>query len=124
MLKTIHTLLLLCCIQATNAQSQPLFRIVQNGKTGYINKDGKVVISPVYWSGYDFSEGLAAVREHGLYGFIDETGKYVITPQYDFATDFVKGHALVYKGETSYYINSKGNVVLPVVYKAFTFGSL
>lgn len=57
------------------------FRIRENGKWGYIDKDGNVVINPQFGFTWDFSEGLAVVRigdeKSGKYGYIDKTGKIV-----------------------------------------------
>jgi len=49
----------------TLGQEESLFRIVEEGKVGYINSEGAVVIEPKFIVGGEFSEGLAAVREKG-----------------------------------------------------------
>jgi len=68
----------------------------ENLRYGYIDKTGRIVISPKFIVASDFSEGLAAVREDGaLYGYIDETGKMVIRPQFDQACSFSEGLAAV-----------------------------
>ncbi|MCS7073372.1 MAG: WG repeat-containing protein [Bacteroidia bacterium] len=48
------------------------------GKVGYINQQGKIVIPLIYDYAYPFSDGLAAVRKDGSTGYIDKTGKVVI----------------------------------------------
>ena len=48
-----------------------------NGKVGYIDKTGKMVINPQWDNGWEFSEGLAQVQLDGKWGFIDKTGKIV-----------------------------------------------
>lgn len=93
-------------------QDHSLHKIIDDGKIGYINNEGKIVIAPVYLSGNDFSEGLAAVRLNGTYGFIDEKGKYVIEPQYDFAYNFLNGKTCVYKNGERFFIDRKNNRVL------------
>lgn len=103
------------------AQPQPLFKVSQHGKTGYINSKGVMVIPAIYHNGFDFVEGLAAVRENDLYGFIDSSGKYAIAPQFDYATYFVNGITLVYKQKKSYFINKTGKVILPPVYRSMKF---
>lgn len=42
-------------------QSASLFVIKSNGKWGYINRTGKVIISPQFESAGNFNEGLAVV---------------------------------------------------------------
>lgn len=108
-------LLLPIMLIAQLATSQSLFRIIEKGKTGYINSAGITVIPPIYHNAFDFAEGLAAVRENELYGFIDSSGKYVLPPQFDYATYFVNGITLVYKQRKPYFIDKTGKVILPDV---------
>src|SRR3954462_2626566 len=64
--------------QAQNKDSVGLFPIRQDGKWGYINRTGEVVIKPQYDDAWDFSEGLAYVREGARRGLIDKTGRMVV----------------------------------------------
>ena len=45
-----------------------LFLIEENGKKGYIDISGKVVIKPIFLEAGDFSDGLAYARISGKYG--------------------------------------------------------
>ncbi len=79
-----------------------LFSIIRNGKYGFIDKTGQIVINPQFKFAWSFSEGLAAVEIGdkqailgGKWGYIDKTGKYVINPQFDEAWEFMYGHAMV-----------------------------
>lgn len=103
------------------------FPILKDGKWGFIDKTGKVVIRPEYDYVEEFSEGLALVRintsrsigrtssdrvgEHSAsfsddlqsrsksrYGFIDEDGNNVIEMKYDYADSFSEGLALFRTG--------------------------
>lgn len=114
-------LLLIILAPIVNYNNGPLFRIEENDRVGYINAQGEIVIKPVYLSGNEFSEALAAVRINGLYGFIDETGKTVIKPQFDFATRFVNGFSVVYKNGRPLFIDKRGEIALPQVYSSLTF---
>jgi hypothetical protein len=58
-------------------QANKLFLIKQNGKYGYINRAGKVIIEPQFDLADEFSEGLARIGIAGNFGYIDEAGKIV-----------------------------------------------
>jgi WG containing repeat len=85
-----------------------LIRIQQQGKTGYIDPAGTLVVPAVYDNGSDFSEGLAAVREGGYYGYIDATGRFVILPKFDWAEPFSEGLAAVHADGHFFYIDRHG----------------
>ena len=65
------------------------------GRSGYVNKDGKIMIQPRYTDLGNFSGGLAPVKLNGKCGFINKTGKEMIPLKYDFAEDFSDGLAVV-----------------------------
>lgn len=48
------------------------------GKWGYVDKDGKWIIDPIFDWAEDFSENLAAVEINGKIGYVDVTGDFVI----------------------------------------------
>ncbi len=73
-----------------------LFPIVKDGKWGYMDRAGKVVIEPQYDGAWDFSEGLACVGKGLLRGYIDGTGKMVIEPRFGWAGSFSSGMAPVF----------------------------
>jgi hypothetical protein len=53
----------------------PLFQIVRNGKWGFMDRTGRVVVAPAFDDERDFFHGLAAVEmRQGQWGFIDEKG--------------------------------------------------
>lgn len=60
----------------------PLFVVTVNGKDGFIDRDGRIVIEPTFEKAYPFSDGLAAVQKNELWGFIDTKGRMVIEPQF------------------------------------------
>jgi hypothetical protein len=75
-----------CKQKEAEEEKGPLFPIVKNGKYGFINKSGEVVIKPQFHSARDFSEGLAMIcvkrKGHYLWGYIHKTGRIVIDPQF------------------------------------------
>lgn len=78
---------------------------------GYIDRSGKMVISPMFERAYGFSEGLGLVKYGGKYGYIDKSGRFVIKPQFDDAADFSNGMALVITGSKKSYIDKNGRFV-------------
>lgn len=60
-----------------------LFLDKKDGKYGYVNKDGVVVVDYIYDDAREQNEfGYASVKKDGLWGCIDSKGKQVITPAY------------------------------------------
>jgi WG containing repeat len=108
----ITALLILMSGVSVNAKAQkttspPLFPIEQNGKEGYIDQFGKVVIQPKFDEAWKFSEGLAAVLIDDRWGYIDITGRIVIQPQYFEAGNFKEGLAAVGAFSTSVQTNGQ-----------------
>jgi hypothetical protein len=54
--------------------------IIQNDKTGFIDKTGKIIINPQFDDAWGFREGLAKVWIGKKLGYVDKTGKYVWNP--------------------------------------------
>lgn len=66
-----------------------LARVVKNGKFGYIDKTGEVIIDFDYEDAGHFSQGLAYyANSDGKYGYINKKGEIVISPKYDYAEEF------------------------------------
>lgn len=112
--------------------SEGLSCVEKNGKYGYIDKTGKVVVPFLFSEGGHFSEGLARVgNDEKKYGFIDTTGTVVIQFQFEEApmellfyesglsvahTDFCEGLARVCKDGKFGFIDQKGNIIIPIQY--------
>ncbi|MCH5302957.1 MAG: WG repeat-containing protein [Prevotella sp.] len=102
--------------------SEGLALIKQNGKYGYIDKNGNIVIRPQFDEAYDFSDGLARIVSNGKHGYINKNGTIVINPQYDKIDDFSEGLALIKQKEKCGYIDKSGNVVIkPQFDEAYDF---
>ncbi len=120
----------------TEAEAQAsLFPVVQGGKSGYIDRAGRVVIAPRFDQAQPFSDGLGLVRIGCHHAYIDRTGTVVIKldcAQFDLAYPFAEGLAVVGRRgpgdaieETLGFIDKTGTVVIPVQFdeaRAFSEG--
>ncbi|MCL2816465.1 MAG: WG repeat-containing protein [Oscillospiraceae bacterium] len=58
--------------------SEGLVDLCKNGKFGFADTTGKIVIPFEYDDAYCFAEGLAAVEKNGKWGFINKLNEAVI----------------------------------------------
>jgi hypothetical protein len=103
--------------QSTPQTDTRRFLVTVDGRTGYIDISGKIAIQPIFESGQEFAEGLAAVRRDGRYGFINVDGAFVIEPAFDYATQFIEGTALVFTDGKPSFIDKQGVALFNSVYK-------
>ena len=84
-------------------------------KSGFINKNGKLLIPCQFAEANGFSEGLASVRSdlNGLWGYINKRGEWVIKQRFTQVPSegFKNGLALVKENNKWAYINKKGEFV-------------
>src|ERR1039458_8896180 len=73
------------------SRNMAIFPVSINGKIGYINPAGKVVIPPQFLDAGRFEDGLAPVLAGNAWGYIDKDGKLDIAPQFDVADPFSDG---------------------------------
>ncbi len=93
--------------------SNGLGKIHVNGKAGFINTEGKIVIRPQFKNAGRFSENLAPVEtKNGKWGFINKKGEMVIQPEFDWALIFREGLALIQINKKWGFINSAGKIVI------------
>lgn len=111
-----------CIYPQLNYPAEGLVRAEQNGKVGFLDLEGNVVIDFQYAASSSFNEGLAAVGvlsedEYSIrYGYINTKGDYVVKPIYDFADPFVNGCAVVTSLDRQGMINHDGDTVVPIKY--------
>jgi Caspase domain/WG containing repeat len=93
--------------------------IKQNGKWGFIDKTGKIIIQSqfellggIFENPIIFSEGLAKIKQNGRYGYVDRTGKTVIQYQFDKAFDFKEGLAFIEQNGKWGLIDNTGRMVV------------
>ncbi|MCE5271963.1 WG repeat-containing protein [bacterium] len=115
----VSLLSLLVSIHSLSAQeSGPrLFPVQRNGRCGFIDSTGRVVIGLRFQQAQDFSEGLAPVRLDGKWGYIDRNGEIAIPPQFRLAYPFSDSLARVDTGADDFlrFIDHRGQVVLEVL---------
>jgi hypothetical protein len=105
-----------------------LYPIRLDGKAGYIDSEGKVVIKPKFFRAWDFSQGLAAVqinKDTPVFGYINGQGNFVIGPWQGLAFEFSEGLGLVSRSGGYGFIDSTGKVVIPAQFgfaKSFSDG--
>lgn len=110
---------------------QELIPYEENGKFGYKDSIGNVIVQPKYDRVELFYQGVAPVNiggnhyitewgytsfKGGKWGIIDQTGKEITPIKYDYIGTFHEGHAIVAIKEKSGYIDITGKEVVPVIY--------
>ena len=74
-------ILLTNCAQQSEYSSR--FIVSIEGKKGFIDNQGEIVIEPKFDHAGHFSDGLAAVQIDGKWGFINTSGEIVIEPRFE-----------------------------------------
>lgn len=84
--------------------------VEKDGKRGYLNALGKLVLPCIYEEVMFFDEGdMAGVKMNGKWGFIDKAGKTVIPFKYDKTDYFRNGFAKVELNNKAGKIDLQGN---------------
>lgn len=87
--------------------------VKQNGKWGFIDRKGNVVITPQFDSTDKFSGGIACVSLNGKQGLINNTGKFVIPAEYDMI-EVTSEDLVSFKKDGKYgYMDKTGNILIP-----------
>jgi hypothetical protein len=141
---------LILCLLATGCRSasqRNLLVVVQDGKYGYIDHVGRVVIKPQFFWADDFWRGLGTVYVCGRYvsidaagalhplrltvegrlepfrrdtkfGFVDASGEFKIAPVFEKALPFSEGLAAVQKGAKWGFVDQAGKIVIQPQFEA------
>jgi hypothetical protein len=98
---------------AEDAQAS-LFRVLRDGKWGFIDAKGRIAIPPAFDRAADFSEGLAAVQRGTAHGYLDRRGEMVLVPGFAPAGPvhrrFSGGLAVVRVGAAFGYMDRRGTL--------------
>ena len=116
LMTTMFLFIFVAFVSAQEIKTRSLFPINKDGKCGYINKTGKIIIRPRFKLCGIFSEGLASVMlVNENRGFVDETGRFVIEPKLGkwFGGNFSEGYAAVaLENDERGYVDKSGNFTL------------
>src|SRR2546421_12905534 len=74
--------------QGQSAGEKTLFPVERDGKWGFVDRTGKLVIPLQFDSANEFHEGLALVTAGKKKLFLDAAGGVVIEPKFDIVNDF------------------------------------
>lgn len=86
---------------------------------GWLDRDGQIVIEPVYEDASQFTDGLAVVYLDGNCGVIDVNGQWVLDPIYDdLGKEFVDGYIFAQRGNRVGVIDRQGNWVRDIHHDA------
>lgn len=75
-----------------------------DGKWGFVNTEGNIVIEPQYTDAKSFSNGLAGVANNGMWGYINTDNIYRINQQFTDCNPFSNGIAAVQENGVWNYI--------------------
>ena len=82
-------------------------RVQKNGKMGYIDRQGNVVIDFLYERSSHFYEGLANVQLNNKWGLINTKGEVILPFEYDNIDMFNEGFASVQRNGKRGFINEQ-----------------
>ena len=100
-----------------------LYPTISNGKYGFMNAKGKLIIPASYTEVGPFQDGLAVVSKDELFGIIDKKNQLVIDFQFDEVSEFVNNRAIVRQGEKYGVINRSGKWIFPLEFDDISLGS-
>lgn len=93
----------------------------KNGKYGFIDLNGKIIIPAKFDNATHFGEGLAGVRVGEKWGFVDPSGEMVIQPQFDEVGVFSEGLVSVAINGKWGFIDPTGRIVITPQFDKWTY---
>ncbi len=91
--------------------------VLKDGKWGFVDTSGKLVIPLQFESPAQFRHGFATVKKEGKMGIIDKTGKVLVDFLYDYIGDYNDGLFSARDFKSKYgFIDSANNVIIPFEY--------
>ena len=93
-----------------------------DGKWGFIDEEGELVIEPRFEKASEFSEGLSVVKYKGKYGAINRKGEFVIEPRFRYLAGPSEGFfAFATRKNRVGYMDIEGRVVIKPAFKDASF---
>ncbi|MCX6253689.1 MAG: WG repeat-containing protein [Bacteroidia bacterium] len=85
--------------------------VTKDGKYGFMDVNGKLLIPIIYDDANSFSEDRAKVKKDNKYGYVDLNGNIMVPIIYDEGYDFSDGRAAVKKDNWWFFIDKNGNSI-------------
>ncbi len=89
----------------------------KDGKYGFIQSNGEIIIAANYDQVSPFKEGLSIVLSGEFYGAIDKRNHLVIDGKFDDMEDFNLGKSIVEKDNVFGLVDRVGNFIFPLEYE-------
>jgi hypothetical protein len=89
-----------------------LLGVTVDGKHGFIDLTGRMVIPPTFDFAWQFSEGHASAWQNGRAGFIDRSGRFVIPARFEYAKAFHEGLAEIQLGGLWGFVSTDGQLAI------------
>jgi hypothetical protein len=97
-------------------ESEGMRGIRRDGRYGFVDSRGRLLIANRYEGIGTFREGLAPMMILGKWGFVDKEDKIAVNPNFERVTGFNSGIAIVQRAGKTGIINKQGQFVLPLRY--------
>jgi hypothetical protein len=85
--------------------------VEKDGRLGYVDLDGKLVVPMYFTDAFHFTQGLAAAKHNGQWGYINKRGDIYLPFVFQMASPFRWGHAEVIYNGTASEIDLRGKCV-------------
>jgi hypothetical protein len=105
-----------CIYDSTGDFSEGLLSVFKDGKWGFIDSNGNIIIPIMYDKVKGFSEGFAAISLDGKASFIDKKGELLCHYMYDEVDTFENGYSNVYFNGKHGMINRQGQEATMLMY--------
>lgn len=84
-------------------KNNPIISIKQDGKYGFKNKKGKIVVPAIYDRVTELNQfGYAGIKKDGKWGVINQNGEVILEPLYELQSNRPEFLNIYYKQETEF----------------------